>query len=250
MKYYKTSELAKAVGIHPNTVRLYEQWGLLPPIPRNPKGYRLFTQTHLEQLHLARIALRCDFVAGDIRQSAIAIIKTAAADSLENALKNAYNHLELIKTERTKAEEALKLVEQWLHGPTTTEDTTPQRHIKHTAKLLGLTTDTLRNWELNNLIHVPRNPKNGYRQYGQNEINRLKIIRTLRVANYSIMAILRMMLHIDKGGKEKIQTILDTPTPEEDIVYATDKWISTLIETEKNADDIIKQINKMKNPPL
>lgn len=244
MKYYKTSELAEAVGIHPNTVRLYEQWGLLPPIPRNPNGYRLFTRSHLEQLRLARIALRCAFVVGDIRKSAVAIIKTAASGPLENALEKAYTHLELIKTERGKAEEALRLVEQWLHGPTV-EDTSPPRHIKNTAGLLGVTTDTLRNWELNGLIRVPRDPKNGYRQYGKNEINRLKVIRTLRVANYSIMAVLRMMLHIDKGKKDNIRTILDTPDPGEDIVYATDKWISTLIETEKNADEIIEQIKSM-----
>lgn len=249
MKYYKTSELAEAVGIHPNTVRLYEEWGLLPSIPRGPNGYRLFTPVHLEQLRLARIALQCDFVAGDIRKSAIDIIKTAASGPLENALNKAYTHLELTKTERAKAEEALKLAEQWLQGPTT-EDIAPPRHIKNTAERLGLTTDTLRNWERNGLIRIPRDPKNGYRQYGINEINRLKIIRTLRVANYSIMAVLRMMLHIDKEGEKDIRTILDTPAPEEDIVYATDRWISTLIRTEKNAGAIITQINHMTNPPL
>jgi DNA-binding transcriptional MerR regulator len=25
--YLRTSDLAKAVGVHPNTVRLYEEWG-------------------------------------------------------------------------------------------------------------------------------------------------------------------------------------------------------------------------------
>lgn len=249
MKYYKTSELADAVGIHANTVRLYEQWGLLPPIPRGPNGYRLFTRDHLEQLRLARIALRCNYVVGDIRKSAVAVIKTAASGLLEDALENAFTHLGLIKTERAKAEEALRLVEQWLHGPAV-EDTSPPRYIKGTAKLLGVTTDTLRNWELNGLIRVPRSPGNGYRQYGKNEINRLKVIRTLRTANYSIMAVLRMMLHVDKGKKDNIRAVLDTPDPEEDIVYATDKWISTLMESEKNAGEIIVQLNKMKNPPL
>ena len=36
-----TSEVAAAAGVHPNTVRLYEQWGFIPPVPRGPKGYRL-----------------------------------------------------------------------------------------------------------------------------------------------------------------------------------------------------------------
>lgn len=42
-RYLRTSDIAKAVGVHPNTVRLYEEWGFLPPIPRNLSGYRLFT---------------------------------------------------------------------------------------------------------------------------------------------------------------------------------------------------------------
>jgi DNA-binding transcriptional MerR regulator len=46
-KYLRTLDVARAVGVHPNTVRLYEQWGFLPPIPRSPGGYRRFTQFYL-----------------------------------------------------------------------------------------------------------------------------------------------------------------------------------------------------------
>jgi hypothetical protein len=43
MPYNKlsTSKIAKAVGCHPNTVRLYEQWGLIQPVPRSAKGLSL-----------------------------------------------------------------------------------------------------------------------------------------------------------------------------------------------------------------
>src|SRR5438034_3864185 len=40
MKYLRTSDLAKAVGVHPNTVRRYVDWGLLPPVEHSPSGYR------------------------------------------------------------------------------------------------------------------------------------------------------------------------------------------------------------------
>ncbi|MBL7200262.1 MAG: MerR family DNA-binding transcriptional regulator [Anaerolineae bacterium] len=42
--YLRTSDIARAVGAHPNTVRLYEEWGFLPPIPRSPAGYRMYTE--------------------------------------------------------------------------------------------------------------------------------------------------------------------------------------------------------------
>ena len=30
MKTYSTSEVAKIVGFHPNTIRRYEEWALIP----------------------------------------------------------------------------------------------------------------------------------------------------------------------------------------------------------------------------
>lgn len=50
LKYYKTSEVAKAAGVHPNTVRLYEALGLLQPVRRGNNKYRLYTLAHLEQM--------------------------------------------------------------------------------------------------------------------------------------------------------------------------------------------------------
>jgi DNA-binding transcriptional MerR regulator len=54
-KFLYTSEVAAAVGVHANTVRLYEAWDFLPPIPRSQSGYRRFTPAHLEQMRLARL---------------------------------------------------------------------------------------------------------------------------------------------------------------------------------------------------
>src|SRR5947209_19070476 len=54
MKFLRTSDLAKAVGVHPNTVRRYVDRGLLPPVEHSPSGYRRFTQRHLDCLRLAR----------------------------------------------------------------------------------------------------------------------------------------------------------------------------------------------------
>ncbi len=42
MTTYKTSEIASMIGIHPNTVRLYEELELIPKPQRQPNGYRIF----------------------------------------------------------------------------------------------------------------------------------------------------------------------------------------------------------------
>jgi DNA-binding transcriptional MerR regulator len=58
---------------------------------------------------------------------------------------------------------------------------------------LHVTVDMLRNWERNGLITVPRDPSNGYRMYGPCEVGRIRVIRTLVQAGYSLMAILHML---------------------------------------------------------
>jgi hypothetical protein len=55
LRNFFTLPTLRAVGIHPNTVRLYVDWGLIPPVERSSSGYRLFTQRHLDCLRLARM---------------------------------------------------------------------------------------------------------------------------------------------------------------------------------------------------
>lgn len=56
MRTYSTSEIAGIMGIHPNTVMLYEKWGYIAPVERKENGYRVYTETtHLEQIKLVRL---------------------------------------------------------------------------------------------------------------------------------------------------------------------------------------------------
>ena len=56
--YLRTSQIAKELGVHVNTIRLYEADGLLPAIPRAANGYRQYTAMHLEQARLVHLSLR------------------------------------------------------------------------------------------------------------------------------------------------------------------------------------------------
>lgn len=57
---YKTAQVAKVIGIHPNTVRLYEKLGLIPKPQRLSNGYRVFSNFHIAQFKLARTALKVE----------------------------------------------------------------------------------------------------------------------------------------------------------------------------------------------
>jgi DNA-binding transcriptional MerR regulator len=247
-RHLRTSEIARSVGVHPNTVRLYEEWGFLPPVPRSASGYRLFSEAHRDQMHLARLALHGGWPGKRIRESALALVRRAAGGDLGGALEQAYEHLALVQAEQAQAEAAAQLLERWAAGLPADMRGQPL-WIGEAARRLDVTPDMLRNWERNGLLRVPRDPANGYRLYGPAEIDRLRVIRMLNRAGYSQMAILRMMLHLDghmpaAKGRD-LRQVLDTPRPDEDVYTAADRWLSTLAEQEQRARDLIAQVESM-----
>jgi DNA-binding transcriptional MerR regulator len=242
-KYLRTSDIAKAVGVHSNTVRLYEEWGFLPPIPRTASSYRQFTEKHLDQMRLAWMALHSESWIPS-KKILAQLVRQAATDDLGGALELAYTYISTIRSEYIQAESALEFVERWAKGQAT--DSTPATlRIGEVAELTGLSRDMLRNWERDGLIAVPRNQQNKYRLYGAQEIGQLRVLRMLRNAGYSTMAILRLVQSLNKGQTDNLREILDTPDPDEDIFSAADSWLSTLKECEQRGKQIIQQLETM-----
>jgi DNA-binding transcriptional MerR regulator len=241
-KYLRTSDIAKAVGVHPNTVRVYEEWRFLPTIPRNKSGYRLFTEEHLNQMRLAHTILRWPYPGG--KKLVVDLVWQAANGDFGGALENAYTYLARVKGEIAQAEIAAELLDRWASG-IAIESTSTALSMTETAELLDVTKEALRNWERNGLIKIPRNPNNNYRRYGSQEIARLRVIRMLRHAGYSLMAILRMLLEFDQGQTENLRDVLDTPRPDEDIYHVTDQWLSTLTNVESRARQAIDILEEM-----
>lgn len=251
-KFLRTSELARAVGVHPNTVRLYLDWGLIPPVERSPAGYRLFTQRHLDCLRLSRMIYAAPYPGRGFRALGNEIIKCAVVDDWQGALEKAYEHLAAVKAELKQADTAANLLEHWAQNQSRESDEEPVP-IREVSKRLGVSIDIIRNAERNGLITVPRNPYNNYRLFGKREIERLSIIRVLSKAGYSHMAILRMFIELDGGTTRDLKTILDTPRADEDIFTAADHWLTTLREQKKLAQRVIQlieeQVMKSKNVP-
>lgn len=241
---YTTTQIARAVGVHPNTVRLYERWGLLQPVPRDPKnGYRRFTPAHLDQMRLAWSALHADWWHS-AKRILVATVKHAAAGNFGEALETAYRYLSTVQAETGQAELAVTFLERWASGKPA-ESTSRTMRIGKAAAFLGVSRDVLRNWERNHLIQVPRDPATGYRQYGAEEIGRLRVLRMLRQAGYSMMAILRMVSALNRGEKENLRQVLDTPGPNEFIFSAADSWLSTLASCEERGRLVISMLEEM-----
>lgn len=243
-KTLRTIDLARAVGAHPNTVRRYVDWGLLPPVKRGPNGYRQFTQQHLNCFRVARAIYGATYASRPIRQSACQIIERGVVDDWGGALECAYGHLAFVQAERAQAETAALLLERWAAGAAADATAQPLQ-IKQAAGRLGVTTDMLRNWERSGLISVPRSPDNGYRLYGAVEISRLRVIRMLTRAGYGQMSILRMLLQLERGTTDDLRRSLDTPAPDEDVYTASNRWLTTLADQEKVALDLIALVESI-----
>lgn len=247
-----TQKVARLVGAHPNTVRLYEAHGLISPVPRNESGYRLFTELHVLQMRLARTVMGAPWVGRDIRRAGVRAIRLAVAGDLQGAMEMSELHLTLVRQEREQAEAAADTLHRWSQGG---EQVTPSVEITmrtgEVARLLHLTLDTVRNWERNGLLRVPRDPNNGYRRYSLVEIDRLRVIRLLLRSGYSLMAVHRAMSFLDQGRDGDVIAVLDTPMPGEEIFTAADRWLSSLDEQEKRGlqmVDLLEQMRVIYNP--
>lgn len=247
MKTYKTSEVASIIGIHPNTVRLYEQLELIPKPIRLANNYRVFTEFHIDQFRLARLAFEIEVLQNGLRTKMIQLVKLSANSNFSEALILIDEYLLQIQQERIHAEEAITIVEQILSCEPIENTTTRKR--KEVSDYLNISVDSLRNWEMNGLLTIKRK-ENGYRIYTDEDIRQLKIIRSLRCANYSFNSILHLLNQLTTNPELDIKKTLDTPNPNSEIIAVYDKLLTSLTLAEHNAILIQQKLLDMKKKYL
>ena len=243
MRQYRTSEIAEMLGIHPNTVRFYEEWGLITKPVREKNGYRVFNDLHLYQIQVARLGFEIEILQNGLRKKIVNMIKTCAKCDFDGAIRQTEEYLIQLEKERASAEEAIKIVQDMLHGEIHENQLSLKR--KEASKYLDISVDALRNWEMNGLLTIKR-MQNGYRVYTDVDIRQLKIIRVLRCANYSLEAIRRMMQQLSENPEADIRKILDTPKQNDDIISACDRLLLSISKAEINAGRIMTMLKEMK----
>ncbi|MGM0215993.1 MerR family transcriptional regulator [Enterococcus sp. AZ109] len=244
MGYYTTSQVAKLVNLHPNTIRRYEEWELIPKPKRAVNGYRIFTDYHVELIQLARIAFEIEILQSGLRQKMWKVIRALATYDFQLANQNLTDYQTAVNQEIDRAHEAIEIVEGMLQNAV--DENIPKSLTRsEAAAYLEVTVDALRNWELNGLLTVKRSA-NRYRIYNETDLNRLRIIRTLRAANYSLESILRLLLTLDQRCVSSIKNVLETPKPDEDLIAVCDQLLTSLELAQKNAIIVRQKIALLK----
>lgn len=242
---HSTSQIAALFGLHPNTIRLYEDLQFISAPERKQNGYRVFTNEHAKQIEIVRIALRAEVLQNGLRKQAIKIIQSVAERDIEKALRYVDEYIENIEREIQFSSEAVRIVKAVLSDiPLESKKVLLTR--KQTADHLHITIDTLRNWELNGLIEIKRK-ENGYRAYNETDLSILTVIRELRTANYSLSAILRMLTALRRNQNIDVEKVLNTPEDSEFIISVCDKLKTSLFSVKKDAVLLRKKISSFSN---
>jgi DNA-binding transcriptional MerR regulator len=242
-KIYRTNEISKIIGIHNNTVHRYEEWGFITAPIREKNGYRVFNELHIYQFKFARLALKCEIVENGLRKDAIEIIKSLAKKQYDLAINLINKYMFKIDEEECKSIKAINTVSKLLKRDNYFKEKYYTK--KEVLEILDLKPDTLRNWERNGLIKTSKKA-NGYKIYSDRDVHMINIIRTLRLANYSLAAILRMTYKIKIDKNVDVKNVIDIPDSEEEIVSACDKLLTSLKQLKSNTVIMKKMLEEIK----
>ncbi len=190
MNRYSTSQLARLAAVHPNTVRLYEQWGFISSVPRKPNGYREFTGRHLHELTFARAALPGPYPCK--KQLLPAAVSAYVRRDFPEAGRLIQAYAAALASEHRKALEALAILDRWHAGHT--PDTVPLRMPRReAAAACGISTDALRTWERTGLLSPGKNAS-GRMTYSAGDLEKILVVRLLRKCGFSLASLQKVFV--------------------------------------------------------
>lgn len=244
MKTYKTSELANKLNLHTNTVRFYEKIKFISPVKREKNNYRLFTERHYLQIKIIKLLYKDGWFGKEFRKTANDIIFSMRDWDIKRALNNSKIHYDLLNEELNKARSTVKILDLWSKNKNEKTNVNIYNY-NEASELIGATKESIRNWERNKLIDIPRKGKNKERYFTDNEIQRLKIIYMLRQSKFTISSIFRSMQAYEKGLKGKISEELKDDTEEKMLIVTGDNWVLNLEKAVKSSLEVIEIIKSI-----
>ncbi|CAL9353010.1 hypothetical protein SUDANB106_00506 [Streptomyces sp. enrichment culture] len=218
-KRLRPVDLARGHGLSTQAVRNYEAAGILPAADRTPHGYRTYTPLHARALRTF-LAL----VPGHGHQGATAIMRAVNEGADEEAFRLVdESHAQLLEDRRTlrAVESALRDLEPGAGrgaGPGRGRDAASgsgsgsgsgSTFIGPLAGKLGIRPATLRKWERAGLVRPHRDPRTGYRVYGEDAVRDARLVHQLRRGGHPLEQIAPLIDRVRAaGGLEPLEAVL------------------------------------------
>lgn len=248
---YQIKEMTRKTGVKAGTIRFYEKLGFLEPVERRPNQYRSFNEHHIYQVRICSLVFG-GFVNTRLRRISMDIIAAAKDWNLEAFDRATQNYLKAIDQDIVRTKKAISLVAR----PIDQEENDGREYLKReylkieyskkeAAELLGVTPETIRNWERNRLL--AQKPVYSRRAYQPAEIRRMHIIRLLLDTGYSCMAILRFLTEYDAGQNQKAAGFLTGTLEDKELKSRTDQYMKSLMRAREQADALRCFLDDMKS---
>lgn len=237
---YYVKEIAEKTGVKAGTIRFYEKIGFLEPVARMSNQYRVFNEHHVYQIRVCSLVFG-GFVNTRLRRISMDIIAAAKAWDLEAYDRATQNYLLAIEQDIIRTKKAVSIVTKQ-----TDQDENDEREYskKEAAELLGVTPETIRNWERNGLL--AQKPLYSRRLYPLTEIRRMYMIRFLLDTGYSCMAILRFLTEYDAGQNRKASDLLLGTIEDKELQSRADQYLKSLMTARTQADTLCRLLADMK----
>ena len=197
-------DLARAVGVSSQTIRLYERVGFLPPAERTPTGQRRFGPRHMQAIQAARA-----MIAGYGWEHALEIMRAAHQGDMAAMLARVdARHAELARRrqeidEVLAALQTLRQLEAEQEAPARAWRGPPALTIGEAARLVGVRSSAIRFWETQGLLQPERDRDSRYRRYRPEQIRRLHMVVLLRNGGYGFEAIRSVLAELSAGAPEQ-----------------------------------------------
>ncbi|MCC5909401.1 MAG: MerR family transcriptional regulator [Clostridiaceae bacterium] len=242
MKYY-TSQIAKIVGVHPNTVRLYEKLNLISNVPRNKKGYRLFSDRHIDEMKFTRIIMPGPYPVD--KSIVLKMIDWHIKQDYEKALSYAYEYHNDVIQEKSKTNKSLELLNKWKRN-LVGDNSIIAFTRKEVSNISKIPIETIRTWERAGIVSSTK--KSNRNIYSVYEYEKIMIIYILRKAGFSLQSIYEFFNNTHyKIPSDFFKEIYK----DEETICQTNEWIKFLDKHIDKSKEIIKELkNKICNPPL
>ena len=236
----KIGSLSQLTGVKASTIRFYEKCGFLEPAKRLPNGYRVFCKRHIYQIRVCRLVFG-GFVNKRLRKISRDVLRTSRDWNPEAYRKATDRYLQAVEEDIRRTKLAVDIVMDKLQE---TIDAGLVYTKKQAAGLVGVTSETIRNWERNGLFR--QRTKYEKRLYSQPELNRMYVIRLLLDNGYSMMAVRSFFREYDGGDRELAMIQLMEPGESEDLIYRADRYMETLLKAQEKARQLCAMSDEMK----
>ncbi|MDE7324937.1 MAG: MerR family transcriptional regulator [Lachnospiraceae bacterium] len=265
---YRVGELSKLTNVKAGTIRFYERCGFLSPVKRLPNGYRAFEEKHIYQVRICSLVFG-GFVNKRLRKISMSLISSAREWDLGKYQKAAADYLRAVKEDIAGTKRAIKTVRKRMGQTKVSEPKEKKYNLcpnggseekecssykenpsredgyskKQAAALIGVTPESIRNWERNGLLDQAKLYQKRY--YSQNAMERMYVIRLLLDNGYSMMAVRSFFAAFDAKGTGAGVVMLTNPGESQTLIYRADRYLETLLHTRKKAEELCGLFDEM-----